>query len=792
LDIAKYFVTLGFKVDKTQTDKVDKTLKNFEAGLKKGTLATDKAVVSEKAVAKAKKSTAKVVDEQTLALKKAAEAEKDWIRRAKEGQRVSNATFRARMSARKAEQSAMRMQHTEALRMNREFNKSRTSAGMVRKGPVKIVSGGGSTRMPMGSLASRLAHLDQNVGDSSAAIGRMRSYYQQQERMAIASARKQDAAITMGAKKLADDEKRRTLEIAALRKQKLQELKQMRREEDDLARRNHQAELARIRAEREASRAAAMQRRLETRNNELARRNSVVGSRQGISGRSAIGAGVAGGLTSRMYGPAIGLAMGGYGLGQVMKANEAVVAARLQTQAVSQAYGGTAQQGNENFEWLKGQANRVGFSWIDTVGDFNTLTSNLVGAGQTTEDARTVFKGFAEYGRVNKLSDARQQLVFSALGQVAGKDKLQAEELTKQLGNSLPGAKSIFAEAWQRKTGGRLKGAESIQALEKAMKEGNVRGDILTIAAQIASEMAAPGLSTASKASQAERNRFKNQRMASYEIAAEAGVEGGFARTFKTLSITLKESDGLVASMARGFERATIEASKLLLFPQSFARALEGRDSLVADWLGADATAQLKADWAAIRESMEAMSNMATPAWLPTLEGVSRDIAAQMRVIAAIISGDMSSVGSALVEFAKGRYAKLGSAVATGPNFALRAIGTVGGFEVPQIGSDWYIPPSVADSAVAGYGLGSPVVSRDTLTGQNYQGSDPFSAAKNARELSYNSFGMPQASLDMKVDVTITAANPEDFKHQFDSSLKTSMTDIWRETMTPFSNKEAH
>jgi len=512
---------------------------------------------------------------------------------------------------------------------------------------------------------------------------------------------------------------------------------------------------------------------------------------RGISGRSAIGVGVSGGLAARMYGPAIAIGMGGYGLSQVMKANEAVVAARLQTQAVSQAYGGTAQQGNENFEWLKSQADRVGFSWVDTVGDFNTLTSNLVGAGQTTEDARTVFKGFAEYGRVNKLSDARQQLVFSALGQVAGKDKLQAEELTKQLGNSLPGAKSIFAEAWQRKTGGRLKGAESIQALEKAMKEGNVRGDILTIAAQIASEMAAPGLSTASKASQAERNRFKNQRMASYEIAAEAGVEGGFARTFKTLSITLKESDGLVASMARGFERATIEASKLLLFPQSFARALEGRDSLVADWLGADATAQLKADWAAIRESMEAMSNMATPAWLPTLEGVSRDIAAQMRVIAAIISGDMSSVGSALVEFAKGRYAKLGSAVATGPNFALRALGTVGGFEVPQIGGDWYMPPSVSDSAVAGYGLGNPVMSRDTLTGQNYQGSDPFSAAKDSQQYS-NSFGMPQASLDMKVDVTIAAANPEDFRQQFDDSFKINAGNFLMEAMPSFANKESH
>jgi hypothetical protein len=494
-----------------------------------------------------------------------------------------------------------------------------------------------------------------------------------------------------------------------------------------------------------------------------------------LSGRTAVGAGIAGGLTSRMYGPAIAVAMGGYGLGQVMKANEAVVAARLQTQAVSQAYGGTAQQGNENFEWLKSQADRVGFSWIDTVGDFNTLTSNLVGAGQTTEDARTVFKGFAEYGRVNKLSDARQQLVFSALGQVAGKDKLQAEELTKQLGNSLPGAKSIFAEAWQRKTGGRLKGAESIQALEKAMKEGNVRGDILTIAAEIASEMAAPGLSTASKASQAERNRFKNQRMASYEIAAEAGVEGGFARTFKTLSITLKESDGLVASMARGFERATIEASKLLLWPQSFKRALEGRDSLVADWLGADATAQLKEDWTELERLFQAIAGKETPQWMPSLEATTRELAALLRVGAAIAKGLRNAKNDAAAE-----------TPLLGDNWIGNALAGAAGFIMSPF------TRSEMDSAGMRAGIGMPAIANDTIINRSFDTPDPFSAAKNARDMSYNSFGMPQASLDMKVDVTIAAANPEDFQQQFKDSFKINAGNFLMEAMPAFTNKESH
>lgn len=352
---------------------------------------------------------------------------------------------------------------------------------------------------------------------------------------------------------------------------------------------------------------------------------------------AATGSMIGGGL-SRFYGPALALGLGGYGLGSLNKRNQEVVAAQLQTQAVSTANGGTAQQGEESFNWLRNQANRVGFNYLDASSDFNVLTSNLLGSGGTVAQSRNIFKGFAEYGRVNKLTPARQKLVFNALSQIAGKDKLQEEELTKQLGNSLPGAKDIFAQAYQQQTGGNLKGSAAIIALEAAMKAGSVRGNILDVAATIASQRAAPGLSKASQASQAEQARYQNSVNDMNVLASNSGVEEGFARIFRTLNAGLSESGGLVRTLAEGFNEATKWADDLLLFPQSFVRALEGKDSLVADWLGVGKTSQLVKDWQDIKTLWEQMSALNPTKlfgdFLPTLEATTRELAAILNAIA--------------------------------------------------------------------------------------------------------------------------------------------------------------
>lgn len=372
---------------------------------------------------------------------------------------------------------------------------------------------------------------------------------------------------------------------------------------------------------------------VHTRTTGMAARERATGAARGPRG----GLGFAG-----FYGPALALGAGGYGLSALNQRNQQVVSAQLQSQAVVQQAGGTAGQGQESFEWLRKESNRVGFNYLDASGDYNRLLSGLTGAGMSVQQGQGVFKGFSELSRVNKLDRTAQTRVYRALSQIAGKNKLQSEELTGQLAESLPGAVSIFARAYQAKLtaegkGGGKVGQEAISELLAAMKKGQVKGDILTYAGDIASAQAQPGLAKASTASQAEQARYQNVVSDMSVLASNNGVEEGFARIFRTLSTGLSESNGMVKTLAESFNQATIDASKLLLFPQSFMRALEGRDSLVADWLGADKTAQLIADYSQIKALFDDIAKSIGGAeWSPSLKATAEEIAGIMRGIASL------------------------------------------------------------------------------------------------------------------------------------------------------------
>lgn len=193
----------------------------------------------------------------------------------------------------------------------------------------------------------------------------------------------------------------------------------------------------------------------------------------------------------------------------------------------------------------------------------------------------------------------------------------------------------MFAKAYQRQTGGTKTGQAAITELLDAMKKRKVKGDILTFAGDIASETAQPGLDAAGKASQAEQARYQNAVNDLAVIASQAGVEEGFARIFRTLTTGLNESGDLVRRLAQAFNDVTLWTDDLLLWPQSFQRALEGRDSLVADWLGADRTKELIQDWKSIKEIWSQISaikpqDLFGTEFLPSLQATSRELAAIM------------------------------------------------------------------------------------------------------------------------------------------------------------------
>lgn len=346
---------------------------------------------------------------------------------------------------------------------------------------------------------------------------------------------------------------------------------------------------------------------------------------------AAVSGGIAGGLGS-LFPIALAAGLGGYGLSSLNKINQKVVAAELQSQAVVTQAGGTTEQGTDSFNWLRKQANRIGFNYLDATQGYNNTLAGLTHAGMTVAQGQNVFKGFSEIGRVMKLDAPHQKRLLYAVSEVADMNELQKRQMN-MIALALPGGKSLFAEAWQKQTGGKLTGQQAEDALLKAIKGRQVKGNILTEAADIASERAAPSLEKASQASQAEQSRYQNSIADLAKVASEAGVEEGFARIFRTLTAGLSESNDLVKGLAESFNEATKYASELLLFPQSFIRALEGKDSLVADWLGADRTKQLQEDWKNIKQIFTDISTIQFD-FLPTLKSTADEIAMIMNAIA--------------------------------------------------------------------------------------------------------------------------------------------------------------
>lgn len=366
----------------------------------------------------------------------------------------------------------------------------------------------------------------------------------------------------------------------------------------------------------------------------------VIGSKATHAVGAAIGGGLIGRGISGFYGPALALGLGGYGLGALNRRNQEVVSAQLQSSAVVQQADGTAEQGAESFQYLRSEANRIGFNYLDASGDYNKLLGGLTGSGISLKESQKVFSGFAELARVNKLDKTTQNRLFRALAQVAGKGKLQSEELTGQIAEALPGGTALFAQAYQAQLkakggAGDLTGQAAIQKLLADMKKGLVTSDILTYAGARASTQANTGgaLARATTASQAEQQRYQNATNDLAVIASDNGVEDGFARIFRTLNSGLEESGGLVKKLSEGFNEATKWTDDLILFPQDFVRALEGRDSLVADWLGVDKSKQLQQDWKDIKQIFTDISVIQFD-FLPTLEATAKEIAAIMGAIA--------------------------------------------------------------------------------------------------------------------------------------------------------------
>lgn len=525
------------------------------------------------------------------------------------------------------------------------------------------------------------------------------------------------------------------------------------------------------------------------------------------NGRHIVAGGVAGGIAgglSRLYGPALALGLGGYGLGALNTRNQQVVSAQLQTSAVAQQALGakyTPDQGQASFDWLKNQADRIGFNYLDAAPDYNKLTSGLTGAGMSIQQSQDVFKGFSELSRVNKLDRTAQSRVYRALSQIAGKNKLQAEELTGQLAESLPGAVPLFARAYQKQLaaegkGGGKTGQAAIDELNKAMKKGLVKGNILTFAGDLASEQAAPGLDAAKKASQAEQARYQNTVNNLATVASASGVESGFARLFRALNDGLKESGPMVESLAKGFDNVSKYVSFTLLSVQSLQRAFSGRDSYLGDKFFPTEEDRNKAfeflnAYKGAMQEIEQLGKNIYNGWAMLLKLFDTDAFVNLKNWANTVSNAAGAANklskgdtSGAAESAKAAAFGYLNYITTPAQAVLNTAG------VPATNILNKIRPEFDPAAFDTQQRSRQDEALANRRRDNFNGPLGIFPMEKAGMPDSSSTApsplAPKADVTLKMDVKITAANPEDFKTQFESSL----ADIVHQTLDKYSEKE--
>lgn len=162
---------------------------------------------------------------------------------------------------------------------------------------------------------------------------------------------------------------------------------------------------------------------------------------------------------------------------------------------------GSAKEGNANLDFLRKTAQKLGLDLESSIKGFKTLQASAKSAGVSTSETRDVFESVSIAVSAMNLSAEDAEGVFLALGQILSKGTVQSEELRGQIGERLPGAFNIAAQAMGVTT----------RELNKMLEQGQVIStDFLPKFARELRNNFSGALDQSTNSLQANTNRLKN------------------------------------------------------------------------------------------------------------------------------------------------------------------------------------------------------------------------------------------------------------------------------------------
>ena len=261
----------------------------------------------------------------------------------------------------------------------------------------------------------------------------------------------------------------------------------------------------------------------------------------------------------------------------------------VQLDQLDKAFGaimGDSDGAAKQLDYIRGVSNKLGLEYLSTAKAAKTFFA--ASKGTTLEkDMNRIFEAVSKAGTAMSLSAQDMEGVFLALGQMVSKGKVQAEELRGQLGERLPGAFRMAADAMGMTT------AE----LDKFMADGKLTAeDLLPRLADVmegrfarAAEAASGGVQQAINRMSSAWTEFKanvtNNEAILSSINAITGALNGVNSMFKQVSAqeqAFKKVTALQEQIA-GVEKAKSAKSSASLFDLSTWAAGMGRSEAELD-----------------------------------------------------------------------------------------------------------------------------------------------------------------------------------------------------------------
>ena len=276
-------------------------------------------------------------------------------------------------------------------------------------------------------------------------------------------------------------------------------------------------------------------------------------------------------LMQRLRGEVLALAASYVGVQAAIQQGQGAVNAFRDVEAVESRLGAVFEQDagkiSSEMDFLRGQADRLGISFSVLGQQYGKFAIASDAAGFSAENTRKIFLSVAEAGRVNKLSMDQLNGTFLAIEQIISKGKFTSEEVRRQLGDRLPGAFNILADAMGVTT------AE----LDKMMANGELlstESNLLKFADQLTKRFG-PQLSSSLNTFTTDLGRYENAifkarlalaegfipalREALQSFTAFSNSADG-AQTFASIGQTVGKLIGILAEVPKYFDLARLAA----------------------------------------------------------------------------------------------------------------------------------------------------------------------------------------------------------------------------------------